>query len=172
VDASEFDRLVRDQLQPALRFATRLCGDAGIAEEIVQEALFRMARAWQSFRGESRFQSWFFRIIVNAARDHHRAAQPVEQLSEQTADDRSPEPPQQMQDRETAEQVAREVGRLPQRQREVLVLLAYENHSITEAAAVLGLSEQNVRTNLHLARRRLRERLSKHLPEHWSNDAR
>jgi DNA-directed RNA polymerase specialized sigma24 family protein len=77
-----------------------------------------------------------------------------------------------MLDRETGELVAREVERLPQRQREVLVLIAYENHRISEAAAVLELSEQNVRTNLHLARQKLRPRLSKHLPEYWSNDGR
>jgi RNA polymerase sigma-70 factor (ECF subfamily) len=171
VDASEFDRLVRDQLKPALRFATRLCGDAA-AEEVVQEALFRTARAWQSFRGESSLRTWFFRIVVNTARDHLRAHRPQNELVDEPVDERSADPPQQMLDRETGELVAREVERLPQRQREVLVLIAYENHRISEAAAVLELSEQNVRTNLHLARQKLRPRLSKHLPEYWSNDGR
>ena len=172
MDAGEFDRLVRDQLKPALRFATRLSGDSAAAEEVVQEALFRTARAWQSFRGESSFRTWFFRIVVNTARDHLRVQQPHETLIDEPVDARAVDPRQGMVDQETAEQVAREVARLPQRQREVLVLIAYESHRISEAAVVLEMSEQNARTNLHLARQKLRQRLSKYLPKHWSKDAR
>ena len=48
-------------------------------------------------------------------------------------------------------------------QREVLVLIAYEGHSIAEAAGVLEISEQNVRTTLHLAREKLRTQLTPYL---------
>src|SRR5205823_10906143 len=61
--------------------------------------------------------------------------------------------------------VARCVGRLPARQREVLVLTSYEGMSAADVAGVLGISEQNVRTTLHLARERMRAQLARYMRE-------
>ena len=47
----------------------------------------------------------------------------------------------------------------------MLVLIAYEEMSTSDAAAVLNVSEQNVRTNLHFARERMREKLAKYMSE-------
>lgn len=162
MDANDLDRLVRAELPAALRLAVRLCGQADAAEEVVQESLFRAARSWRNFRGDCAFRTWFFRIVVNVARDRARAP-PAGELLDDPVDSRTASPPQLVLEQETAQQISQEVSRLPQRQREVLILIAYENHSIAEAAEVLGATEQNVRTNLHLARARLRERLARHL---------
>jgi DNA-directed RNA polymerase specialized sigma24 family protein len=48
-DSSELDRLVREHLPSALRFAVRLTGDLDTAEDLVQEALLRAARACRRF---------------------------------------------------------------------------------------------------------------------------
>lgn len=165
MDANDLDRLVRAELAPALRLAMRLCGQADAAEEVVQESLFRAARSWRSFRGDSSFRTWFFRIVVNVARDRVRAPPATQELIDDPVDSRATSPSQRVLEQETAQRIAQEVSRLPQRQREVLVLIAYENQSIAEAAAVLGATEQNVRTNLHLARARLREKLARHLSD-------
>lgn len=165
MDANDLDRLVRAELAPALRLAMRLCGQADAAEEVVQESLFRAARSWRSFRGDSSFRTWFFRIVVNVARDRVRAPPATQELIDDPVDSRATSPSQRVLEQETAQRIAQEVSRLPQRQREVLVLVAYENHTIAEAAAVLGATEQNVRTNLHLARTRLREKLARHLSD-------
>jgi RNA polymerase sigma-70 factor (ECF subfamily) len=61
--------------------------------------------------------------------------------------------------------VAKHVSNLPPRQREVLVLIAFEQLNVSEAANVLNVTEQNVRTNLHLARERMREKLAKYMSE-------
>lgn len=165
MDANDLDRLVRAELAPALRLAARLCGKADAAEEVVQESLFRAARSWRSFRGDSSFRTWFFRIVVNVARDRVRAPPATQELIDDPVDSRATSGPQRVLEQETAQRIAQEVSRLPQRQREVLILVAYENHSIGEAAVVLGVTEQNVRTNLHLARARLRERLVRYLSD-------
>ena len=54
---------------------------------------------------------------------------------------------------------------LPERQREVLVLSVYEMQDSPAIAVILGISEQNVRTNLHLARQRMKELLAPFLSE-------
>ena len=165
MDANDLDRLVRAELPSALRLAVRLCGQADAAEEVVQESLFRAARSWRSFRGDCAFRTWFFRIVANVARDRVRAPPGAQELIDDPVDSRATSGPQRVLEQETAQRIAQEVSCLPPRQREVLVLFAYENHSIAEAAAVLGATEQNVRTNLHLARARLRERLASHLSD-------
>ena len=119
----------------------------------------------RSFRGDCAFRTWFFRIVANVARDRVRAPPGAQELIDDPVDSRATSGPQRVLEQETAQRIAQEVSCLPPRQREVLVLVAYENHSIAEAAAVLGATEQNVRTNLHLARARLRERLARHLSD-------
>src|SRR5689334_1229877 len=142
MDRHTFDRLVLEHIPSAQRFALRLTGDAHAAEDLVQEALLKAHRNRDSFRGESRFTTWLFRIIINCFRDTAPAARhvPSEQLgdsSEELAhprDDADADPAQPMQTRELQELIAREVSKLPPRQREVLVLIVYEELSIADVA--------------------------------------
>jgi RNA polymerase sigma factor (sigma-70 family) len=164
---ASLDRLVRDHLPAALRFATRLTGDPHRAEELVQEALLRVVRRWTSFRGEAAFRTWFFRIVINVFRDRWSISAPetvsVDERQADLVDSTDAEPPQAAMAAELAQLIAQEVSRLPPRQREVLVLIVYEGLSAHEVAAVLGISEGNVHSNLSAARTRLKTRLAPYL---------
>jgi RNA polymerase sigma-70 factor, ECF subfamily len=161
IEAEDLDRLIREHLPAAVRFATRLTGQTETAEDIVQEALLHVARKYRSFRGESSFRTWLFRIIVNVFRDRPRRhkEQPYEdsEVPDTTASRLSAE--------ELSHLIARHVSRLPPRQREVIVLTVYEELSIAETAKLLDMTEQNVHATLHIARRRLKEQLSDQLLE-------
>jgi RNA polymerase sigma-70 factor (ECF subfamily) len=161
------DRLVVEHLPAALAFATRLCGSADRAEDLVQESLVRVLRAWPSFRGEAAFRTWFFRIVINVFRDSLRGPPGKEisaaEVGTEHCDAPAADPVAAASVAELREQVALEVSRLPTRQREVLVLCIYEGLTTREVAAVLGISETNVHSTLSLARARLRERLAKYL---------
>jgi RNA polymerase sigma-70 factor (ECF subfamily) len=63
-DSSELDRLAQEHMPAALRFAVRLTADREAAEDLVQDALLRVARGWQKFRGDSTFRTWFFRVLT------------------------------------------------------------------------------------------------------------
>jgi RNA polymerase sigma-70 factor, ECF subfamily len=173
-DRHTFDRLVREHLSAAHRFAIRLTGDADVAEELVQEALGRAAGAWRSFAGRSSFRTWLLQIVVNAFRDHLRrrgvdaSAELPDGQGHDVADRRAPDPLAEASAGELGRIIAGMVSSLPPRQREVLVLVAYEHLSPTEAAAVMGVTEQNARTNLHFARERLRRQLEPYLGERRS----
>ena len=162
VDRQTFDRLMLDHLSPALRFAVRLTGDPSAGEELVQEALVRAATARGQFRGAASFKSWLFQIVVNVFRDGLRSKprRATSELSDDVTDRRADDPPDHAAATELAERVARLVSSLPPRQREVIVLVAYERLTTTEAAAVLGITEQNARTNLSLARTELKRQLA------------
>ena len=159
VNQGLLDRLVADDLPRAMRFALRLTGCHETAEEIVQEVLYRVVRTASSFRGESQFRTWFYRIIISAFRDQlaatarHRCAH---ELTDQLADPHSEDPSAATMADELRSLIAQRVSALPPRQREVLVLIAYEQVPPREAAKLLGISESNVHANLHYARARLR----------------
>jgi RNA polymerase sigma-70 factor (ECF subfamily) len=160
-DWSALERLVADQLPSALAFAGRLTGDPDSAEEIVQEALLRAVRAWPGFRGESQARTWLFRIIVNVFRDQISRRQPAE-LPADLPDQRADDPAELAAAIDLGRHVAELVSALPPRQREVLVLVTYEGLSIAETARLLEITEQNVHSNLHAARERLRKQLLPH----------
>lgn len=165
VDLDRFDQLVRAHLPQAHRLAIRLCGDPHRAEDVVQEAMLRAARSWRRFRGEASFSTWLFRLTVNAWRDEARGRgrAPPAALEGEPPDRTMTGPAAGAEAGELASIVAAHVSGLPPRQREVLVLIAYHDHSIADAAGVLRISEANVRTNLHLAREKLRRDLAPYL---------
>ena len=159
----EFDRLIVESIPAMLRFATRLTGNVNDAEDVVQDALLRAARNWRAFRGESRITTWLFRIVVNAFRDRYRTHDDLGSIEHEPP--ARHDPTRSIEADELGEIVAWHVSNLPPRQREVLVLIAYEELTTAEAARVLEISEQSVRTNLHFARERMREKLAKYMRE-------
>jgi RNA polymerase sigma-70 factor, ECF subfamily len=165
VDRDTFDRLILEHLPAAQRFAIRLTGRCDLAEEMVQAALLRAHRSWMSFSGKSSFRTWLLQIIVNAFRDDLRqsAHRTTEPLSPDVADTDQNNPATVAQANELGRVVATAVSTLPPRQREVIVLHAFEQLTDSEIADVLAISPQNVRTTLHLARQRLKEILRPHM---------
>ena len=164
-DRASLDRLVSAHLSEALRLAIRLPGDPEDAEEVLQEALVRVARSWKSFRGEAQFRTWLFRIVINAFRDWVAARKPTESLDEDVADRRVADPCSEAATAELERLVAARVSALPPRQREVVILTCYEGLSPREAADALGISRANVHATLHVARQRLRRELGRHFLE-------
>jgi RNA polymerase sigma-70 factor, ECF subfamily len=156
------DCLVLEHLPAALRFATRLSGNPETAEDIVQDALLRVARSWQTYRGEASFRTWFLRVVVNAFRDRLSRRAVPEELSEELPDERATDPVIVAEDAELGSLVAAAVSTLPPKQREVLVLHTYEQLGTAEVARVLNISEQNVRAQLSYARARLKLALARY----------
>jgi RNA polymerase sigma-70 factor (ECF subfamily) len=165
VDRDSFDRLMLEHLPAAHRLAIRLCGDLDRAEELVQEAMLRASRSWDGFRGQSRFTTWLFQIVINVFRDQLRRKAPAQSVPQDVHDRRAMHPSELLRGQELAELVAGHVSNLPPRQREVLVLIAYEQMPPAQVAQVLEISDQSVRTNLHLARQTLKKLLAPYLGE-------
>jgi RNA polymerase sigma-70 factor (ECF subfamily) len=149
------DQLVVAQLPAALRIARRLVCDPDVAEEVVQEALCRVLRSWRSFRGDASFSTWMMQIVVNSARDRRRRQQDVSGLPVEMCESGGAEPNEQLIAAELSEMIRMTIERLPERQREVSLLSLGEGLNATEVACMLGITEANVHTCLHLARKRI-----------------
>jgi RNA polymerase sigma-70 factor (ECF subfamily) len=155
VDRNKIDRLVVEHLPAALRMALRLTGDSHVAEDLVQETLLRVLRQWRSYRGEASFKTWLLQILVNADRDRRRRLRVYEPIE---ANELAGDADQSVDLAGAAElgaDVRAAVDALPERQREVALLLWGEGLAAGEAANVLGITEANVYSCLHLARKRV-----------------
>ena len=162
---ARFERLVKSHIDPASKLALRLTGNWDAAEELVQETMLRAVRNWNSFREQSQFKTWLYRILINAFRDGIRKRNKVEYDTSQTNEQPSREQTveSQAEAKELNEIISRLTSQLPPRQREVLILSTYESLTNQEIANTLGINVANVHANLCTARKRLKQQLEKYL---------
>jgi RNA polymerase sigma-70 factor, ECF subfamily len=72
-DARAFERLVRECQVPIRRYLRHLVGDAALADDLTQDVLVKVHAQLHTYRFESRFMTWMFRVARNTALDHRRA---------------------------------------------------------------------------------------------------
>lgn len=142
-----FEDFVRHQYGRLFRVAVMLAGDEGHAEDIVQEALLRAHRRWDT---ASRAPvPYLLTVVRNLARDRYRAAtrRPQESPLFDT-DGAAYDPTASVADQQA---VRRAIATLPERQRAAVVLRYFDDLSTAETAEVLGCSQGTVKTHLSRA---------------------
>jgi len=177
-DADAAERLVTTYQSRAYRLAVGITANAEDAEEVVQDAFLSAIRKIDTFRGESAFGSWFYRIVANAAlqkarrrqgRRIHVALEDV--LPEFDGDGRHAaavvdwsaavdDPSRHIEIRLA---VRSAIDELPPHYRAAIIMHDVENLSCPEIAEVLHLSVGGVKTRVHRARLFIRKRLAESL---------
>ncbi len=158
----------------AYRLASRITGNGSDAEEVVQDAFWTVVRRIDTFRGESAFGSWLYRIVANAAYQKLRgrpsgrreiSLDDVLPLFDERGRhaalvaDWSPRVDDPAMQVELRTALSTAIEELPATYRAVLVLRDVEGRSNGEIADVLGLNTGVVKTRVHRARLFLRKRL-------------
>lgn len=166
------------QLEAVYGFALRLvAGDAGAAQDLVQETFLRAFRSWATFRKGSNARAWLFTICRNVFLrsrevDQRRGEQPVSQIEGEL--DSLPmdplyaaasDPERSAFSRISREAVTAAIDRLPDEYREAVVLCDLEDVSYAEAAEIMECPVGTVRSRLHRGRRLLQAELRSELPE-------
>jgi RNA polymerase sigma-70 factor (ECF subfamily) len=150
-----FRLLFRRHTPALLRLAQRLLGgDAGAAEDAVQEAWLRAAARLQDFRSESLLRTWLSGFVVNCCREQQRRRAPAEPAAAPLA-----EPTSGGFDAAVALDLERAVLGLADGYRAVFVLHDLVGLTHREIAARLEIEEGTSKSQLFLARRALRQRL-------------
>ena len=141
-----FEKLALANLDSATRVAHRLTGNQDLADELVQETMLRAVRNWESFRHQAQFNTWLYRILINAFRDQHRTKPRVNfvEVQPNTHVAKSDSVEANVEATELSELVGKLIAELPDRQREVLVLSTYEQLSNQQIADALKIEVSNV----------------------------
>lgn len=180
-DFEAFETLIGRYEDKVYRLAFRFVRNETEAKEIVQDTLLSVWRKLDSFKGDSQFGSWLFRVTANAAlmrlRSQRRHAEvSTEELPAGFLDTQqssygqvtgqganwSRRPDEEMQSEELRQQIQKAVDALPEIYRTVFLVRDVDGLSTEETAEALGLSIPTVKTRLHRARIALREAIGAH----------
>ena len=131
------------------RMAVAILRDAGRAEEVTQDIFLKMWRALPDYDGRASPSTWLYAIARNTCLSVVRA----ESYRKTSALDDVPEPSAALS--APAIDWQRLLAKLPDAQRHVITLFYFEERSVTEVAAMMGVPEGTVKSQLHRARRAL-----------------
>lgn len=164
-DRQAFAALVERFWDPLFRWIHHLARDQHQAEDVVQEAFLRAFSGLPSFRENTHFRAWLFRIAFNTFLKQRRPATKVVAAFPDDWPGSEPDPAEHAMNRETLRHLARAVGRLPADFRAAFLLRVDEELSFKEVAHVLGITEETARWRVFKARQKLVEVMKDHLPE-------
>jgi RNA polymerase sigma factor (sigma-70 family) len=159
-DAQAFTELYERHSAPLLTFLVRLIGDQTLAEDLLQETFVRVYLGRHAYQAIGQFRAWLFtisrRLVIDWRRSQQQLASSHEPAALETiaapgrADDRA-------EARDLAVRLERAIRRLPDGQREVLLLSRYADLNTEQIAQMTGSTPGAVRVTLHRALQRLRE---------------
>ena len=160
------------------RLAIRITGNEQDAEEVVQDALWTAARKIDTFKGESAFGSWLYRITANTAYQKLRGRGPrstrcrgricfpsFDELGQHIdpVSDWSPKAEEPALQNELRPVLSSAIDDLPEDYRTAFLMHDVEGLSNPEIAETLGISLPAVKSRVHRSRLFLRQRLSRYL---------
>ena len=165
-DVNAFEGLVTAYEKNADNLALRMLGDPQDAEDVTQEAFLKAYQSLSSFRLDSRFSVWLYRIVSNLCLDQLRRRQRRPEQSLTVENDEGEEAQQDVPDENfspeallerklTREAVRRGLDALPDEQRQILLLRELEGMSYEEIGQALSLEPGTVKSRIFRARKRL-----------------
>jgi len=143
--------------------ALRYSGDRAVALDIAQEVFLSLLSTIHEFRGESGFETWLYRLVVNRCLDQQRRGRRLIAFVEDLLDTfRAPQESaiDELLRSEVSSEVQSVVARLSPEQRIVVVLRYTEGLAYEEIAAIVGCSPGTVASRLNRAHKILERRLS------------
>ncbi|HEY7727163.1 MAG TPA: sigma-70 family RNA polymerase sigma factor [Candidatus Eisenbacteria bacterium] len=167
-DERAFGELVHRYESKVYSLSLRMLRNPEDAEDVLQDTFLRAYRGIKSFRGNSTFSTWIYRIAANSALMRLRKKQ-LPTVSIEDADEREtpiniadwrPGPVEDLLTQETVRAMEEAVESLPPEFRQVFILRDVEELSNAEVAEILDLSVAAVKSRLHRARLKVRNRLA------------
>ena len=167
-DERAFGELVGRYESKVYSLALRMLRNPEDAEDVLQDTFLRAYRGIKAFQGNSTFSTWIYRIAANSALMRLRKKQ-LPTVSIEDADEREtpvsivdwkPGPVEQLLTKETLQAMDEAIEALPPEFRQVFILRDVEELSNAEVADILDLSVAAVKSRLHRARLKVRNRLA------------
>ena len=176
-DERAFRELMETYGDRVYNLTYRMLGNAQEAEDLAQEVFITIFKSIDSFRGDSKFSTWLYRITANhcknrikyLARRHDRAQAEFDERIDRnqaaaavTAPKQSVRPDTRLEGLELEQTLQSCIAQLEEDQRVLIVLRDIEELSYEEICQITGLAEGTVKSRLHRSRLALRKKMLKH----------
>lgn len=175
-DRAAFDEFVAAYKVKAVSWAFHMVGNTQDAGDIVQEAFLRVFTGIEHFRGDAKFATWFYRILVNLSRDHirrrARSGKIFIERRDDGEDDRDPvdeaadetmNPRRLAMNEELGVLLDRAVAKLPEKQKAAFCMKYLDGIPVGEIAGILGCRAATVKVHIFRALCALRGRMESYL---------
>ncbi len=179
-DAAAFDQFVELYRTKIFQYSYLMCGQREDAEEVSQDTLLKVFENLEQLREPERIKAWVFRIAKNAclmkrrrsvfAPRHELSLEELMPSSEWRDGERRLEiadwknlPDAEFLEREMSEALRKAIAELPEIYRSVVLLRDMEEMTTEEAAEILDVSTDTVKTRLHRGRLAIRKKLDEYL---------
>jgi RNA polymerase sigma-70 factor (ECF subfamily) len=172
-DVKAFDLLVKRWEKPLLSHCHRMVNDLSLAEDLRQEVFIRVYRSAKTYEVTAKFSTWIYRIATNLcldtlAKQRRRKEVPIAVYTEpepQTVDENLIDPAQRPDEATTKKELESQVrwalSRLPEEQRQVVVMRHYDGLKFHEIAEILSCPVSTVKSRMAIAIQRLGQMLSR-----------
>ncbi len=159
-DCGQLGRLFERYHAPLFDFLSRTTGDRAASEDLVQDVFVRILKYRHTYRDDSCFETWMFRIARNARADYFRRrgtafTVPIEDEAEPTS--RGADPAETLDHATNAARLRRALKQLPDDKRDLLVLARYRGMRYEQIGALLEIDVGTVKVRVHRAMKQLRE---------------
>lgn len=160
-DWEAYETIVRRFQDMAVGYGYSVLGDIQLAEDAAQEAFINAYCDLPALRDPAAFPGWFRRIVFKhidrIRRNKRDSIVPLDQVPEMAS--RNPGPVEVVERREMYDRVFNAIGTLPESQRVAVTLFYIDGYSQEEISSFLEVPVGTVKTRLHTARKRLKERM-------------
>jgi len=153
----EFLQTINEHQGIILKVCRMYCIEKADAEDLFQEIVLQLWRAWPAFHGQAKVSTWMYRIALNTAITglRKRSAKPAFRPLDFEQHNYAEPPPQRM-DLQYAPELQYAISRLNKFDRSLL-LLYLEDKSYGEMAEILGLSTSNIGVKINRIKKKLKE---------------
>jgi RNA polymerase sigma-70 factor, ECF subfamily len=169
-DRNAFGEIVELYKDKVFQLSFRMLGNRHEAEDIAQEAFIRAYVNIQSFNMNLKFSTWLYRIATNLCIDRLRKKKPDYYLDAEVAGTEgftmyshipsdASLPEEDVESLELQESIQKEISKLPDKYRSVIVLKYIEEMSLNEISEILDIPLGTVKTRIHRGREALRKQL-------------
>ena len=162
-DSDAFEQLMRIHENRMYAVSLRMCGNREDALDCTQEAMIRVYRSIDSFKGQSSFATWVYRITMNTCLDElrRRKVRPSSSLDAMLDTGWSPTDGEETPEEYTISQeqkrmLERSIAELPEDMRAAVVLRDIQGYSYDEIAGILDANVGTIKSRISRGRERLR----------------
>lgn len=174
-DIDSFEKLIRDHQQLAFNIAYRMLGNIEDAKDVSQDAFIKIFKSINSYKGDSSFSTWLYRIVTNTCIDELRKRNKRQILSydipiateegevERNLPDPGPTPEDIVDRKESQRKIRDAINNLNEQHKAVIVLRDIKGFSYDQISEILECPEGTIKSRISRARSALKSLLEKEM---------